>query len=88
MRRDLLRKFGLKESDIADLRRIPIDDAMWRIGHEREMHRSWADQKADFLRNEVRQNPNAPLPSEQQIVASIVHFVQPRQQTLGGMKQT
>ena len=87
MRRDILREFVVTEGDIEDLRRLHIDDALWRIGHERDVHISWAHRRADFLTNEVRIE-QTPSTEAEHVVGSVVHFVQPRGDSQGAMKMT
>jgi len=78
MRRDLLREYALTESEVTRLRKLPLADALWQIGHEANVHIIWARRRAEFLENEVRQ-ASQPLSPNGIVVASVVEFVQPHQ---------
>lgn len=73
VRTDILREFSTSEREISELKRLEMDEALFRIGHEREQHIAWARRKADFLTNEVRQSRQPPRRA-----GSTVEFVQPR----------
>ena len=72
---DVLREFRVTEADIRELRRLPLEEALFRIGHERVVHSRWAARKADFLANEVRQSRQ---PQGERVVGGVVEFVDPR----------
>ena len=82
-RADLLREYATSEREIRELRRLPLDEALFRIGHEANAHIAWARRKADFLRNEVRASRQVPAGR-----GGTVEFVQPRepQDSVGGMR--
>lgn len=72
-RADILREYATSEREINELKALEVDDALWRIGHERDQLIAWAKRKADFLTNEVRASRRVPRGQ-----GGTVEFVQPR----------
>lgn len=72
-RADLLRELATSEQDIRELKRLPLDEALFRIGYECNHHVAWAKRRADFLRNEVRASRRVPPAG-----GGVVEFIQPR----------
>jgi hypothetical protein len=56
MRVDLLRDLKLSETDVTKLKNLDLDEALFRIGHERQTMESWIARRAAFLTSEVRVN--------------------------------
>jgi hypothetical protein len=76
----MLREYFTSEAEIAQLRSLPVSEALSRIRHERDAHIAWAQAKAGFLAQEVRPPPTAkPKPP-------ITEIVRPRSERIAGTR--
>jgi len=48
-RRELLRFFGVTETELREYRKLPVDEAKWRIEHEHKVQQAWAERRRAFL---------------------------------------
>lgn len=52
-RKELLRFFGVTETELREYRKLPVDEAKWRIEHEHKVQVAWAERRRAFLLTEL-----------------------------------
>jgi hypothetical protein len=48
-RKELLRSFAVTETQLREYRKLPVDEAKWRIEHEHRVQVEWAERRRAFL---------------------------------------